>query len=182
MLTLRRPLRRKLRMRLFFDISKVKESSFFLIGPHWPPSGTWRVDKTPSLFERMRLKRKRTMFIYTNQPLITSFYLKKVPIFCRISDELALIRNFLRNGRVRVNLEKNVFIQKCGRLRDHPKTSWVADVRNLNVFCEKKRKKAQICKFSCSNGRKLSGSPSVVCERTPEGIFLRDAEERPSCK
>ena len=73
-------------------------------------------------------------------------------------------------------------IQKCGRLRDHPKTSWVADVRNLNVFCEKKRKKAQICKFSCSNGRKLSGSPSVVCERTPEGIFLRDAKERPSCK
>ena len=27
-LTLRRPLRRKLRMRLFFDVSKVKESSF----------------------------------------------------------------------------------------------------------------------------------------------------------
>ena len=38
----------------------------------------------------------------------TSFYhiilYKKVPIFCRISDESALIRNFLRNGRVRVNL------------------------------------------------------------------------------
>ena len=29
-LTLRRPLRRKVRMRWFFDISKVKESSFFL--------------------------------------------------------------------------------------------------------------------------------------------------------
>ena len=29
------------------------------------------------------------MFIHTNQPLITSFYLKKVPIFCRISDESA---------------------------------------------------------------------------------------------
>ena len=28
---------------------------------------------------------------------------KKVPIFCQISFELALIRNFLRNGRVRVN-------------------------------------------------------------------------------
>ena len=28
-LTLRRPLRKKLRMRWFFDVSKVKESSFF---------------------------------------------------------------------------------------------------------------------------------------------------------
>ena len=28
-LTLRRPLRRKMRMRRFFDISKAKESSFF---------------------------------------------------------------------------------------------------------------------------------------------------------
>merc|ERR1712176_204059 len=74
------------------------------------------------------------------------------------------------------------YTQKCGRLRDHPKTSWVADVRNLNVFCEKKRKKAQICNFSCSNGRKLSGSSSVVCERTRDGIFLRDAKQRPSCK
>ena len=25
------------------------------------------------------------MFIHTNQPLITSFYIKKVPIFCQIS-------------------------------------------------------------------------------------------------
>ena len=41
------------------------------------------------------------MFIHTNQSLITSFYTKKVPVFCRISDESALIRNFLRNGRVR---------------------------------------------------------------------------------
>ena len=32
-LTLRRPLRRQLRLRWFFDVSKVKESSF-LIGPH----------------------------------------------------------------------------------------------------------------------------------------------------
>ena len=48
----------------------------------------------------MRPKRKK-MFIYTNQPLITSFYIKST-YFCRISDESALIRNFLRNGRVRV--------------------------------------------------------------------------------
>ena len=36
-LTLTRPLRRKLRMRLFLDVSKVKESSFFksdLTDPH----------------------------------------------------------------------------------------------------------------------------------------------------
>ena len=42
-----------------------------------------------------------TMFIHTKQPLITSFYIKKLPIFCRISDDSALIRNFLRNGRVK---------------------------------------------------------------------------------
>ena len=41
------------------------------------------------------------MFIHTNQPLITSFYIKNEPMFCRISDESVLIRNFLRNGRVR---------------------------------------------------------------------------------
>ena len=51
------------------------------------------------------------MFIHTNQPLITSFYSKKVPIFRRISDESALIRTFLRNGRLWVKakiLQKNV--------------------------------------------------------------------------
>ena len=47
----------------------------------------------------MRSKRK-TMFIHTKQLSITSFNLKKY-LFCRISDESALIRNFLRNGRVR---------------------------------------------------------------------------------
>ena len=41
------------------------------------------------------------MFIHSNEPLITSFHIKKVPIFCGISDESALTRNFLRNGRVR---------------------------------------------------------------------------------
>ena len=33
----------------------------------------------------MRLKRKITMFIHTNQPLITSFYIKKVPIFAELA-------------------------------------------------------------------------------------------------
>ena len=46
------------------------------------------------------------MFIQTNQPIIKSFYLKKVPIFCRISDESALIRHFLRDGCLRVNYRK----------------------------------------------------------------------------
>ena len=46
------------------------------------------------------------MFIHTNQPLITSFYIKRY-LFCRISDESALIRNFLRNGRVRVKIMKD---------------------------------------------------------------------------
>ena len=41
------------------------------------------------------------MRFHTNQPLIKSFYIKKWTYFCRISDESALIRNFLRNGRVR---------------------------------------------------------------------------------
>ena len=52
-----------------------------------------------SLFEQMRLKRK-PMFIHTNQRLITSLYIKSY-LFCRISDDSALIRNFLRNWRVR---------------------------------------------------------------------------------
>ena len=51
----------------------------------------------------MRLKGKKTMFIHFYQPLITILY-RKVPISNRISDESALIRNFLRNGRVRVNI------------------------------------------------------------------------------
>ena len=51
-----------------------------------------------SLFERMRLERKRTMFINTNQPLITSFYIKRYLFFCRISDESALIRTFCPTG------------------------------------------------------------------------------------
>ena len=59
------------------------------------------------------------MFISTNQPLITSFYIKKVPIFFRISDESALIRNFLRNGRVR-------------RLNDRAREGLGKNFRNLS--------------------------------------------------
>ena len=49
------------------------------------------------------------MFIHTNKPLITSFNLKK-DFFCRISDESALIRNFLRDVRVKGLL--NLFLSE----------------------------------------------------------------------
>ena len=109
---------RFLRMR-FFDVSKVKESTFFKSDLTDSPSDFWCasfgnyrfkpfqisffsefyikimfcVRWFYSLFERMILKRK-TMFIYTNHPLIISFYIKNVPIICRITDESVLIRNF----------------------------------------------------------------------------------------
>ena len=53
------------------------------------------------------------MFIHTNQPLITSFCFKNVPIFCRISDDSALIRNILHNRHVRG--------KEIGRVRVKPK-------------------------------------------------------------
>ena len=92
-LTLRRPLRRKLWMRWFFDVSKVKESSFLKSDLTDPPSDFWcasfgKYRFKPfqisffsgfyikimfwvrwfySLFERMRLKRKkRCLFTLTN--------------------------------------------------------------------------------------------------------------------
>ena len=38
-----------------------------------------------SLFDRLRLKRKKTMFIYTNQPSITSFHIKKYLFFAELA-------------------------------------------------------------------------------------------------
>ena len=66
-----------------------------------------------NLFERMRLERKRTMFIHTNQPLITWFYIKKVPIFVELAMSQRWSAIFCATGalggkpivRVRVNLE-----------------------------------------------------------------------------
>ena len=98
-------------MRWFFDISKVKESSFFKSDLTDPPSDFWCasfgnyrfkpfqisffsgfyikimfwVRWFYSLFERMRLKRKRTMFIHTNQPLFTSFYIKRYLFFAELA-------------------------------------------------------------------------------------------------
>ena len=96
-LTLRRPLRRKLRMRWFFDVSKVKESSFFnrtslifdvhllentdlspsrfhfslgfISRSYFESDGLQALNY--SLFKRMRLKRKITMLTHTNKLLIT---------------------------------------------------------------------------------------------------------------
>ena len=106
-LTHTRPLRRKLRMRWFFDVSKVKESSLFKSDITGPPKifdalllentnlshssfnfsviFIWR-----SCFKEVGYiaysnewdwREKKTMFIHTNQPLINLFYTKKVPIF-----------------------------------------------------------------------------------------------------
>ena len=66
-----------------------------------------------SLFEQVRLKRKKTMFIHTNQPLITSFYIKNVPIFCWISDESALIRNFCATGKWGGKTIRHVRVKFC---------------------------------------------------------------------
>lgn len=74
------------------------------------------------------------------------------------------------------------YTEKCGRLRDHPKMSWIGDIKNLNVQCDRKRRLAQTCNFSCSNGRPLSGTSSVTCHRNETGIFLTDVEKEPSCK
>ena len=53
----------------------------------------------------MRLKKKND--VYSHQPIFNQIILyKKVPIICRISDESALIRNFLRNGRVRGSTDR----------------------------------------------------------------------------
>ena len=90
-LTLRRPLRRKLWMKCFFDVSNVKESNFFFIRTSLtfpPPKFLMRIFwKIPiqalpdfffkwflyqdlfwvrwfySLFERMRLKRKKLHYL-----------------------------------------------------------------------------------------------------------------------
>ena len=75
----------------------------------------WKIPPQPQLsltsgfyikicFESDSFIANLAILIYsTNQPLIKSFYIKNVPIFCWISDESVLIRNFLRSGRARVN-------------------------------------------------------------------------------
>ena len=75
---------------------------FFLIEPHWLPLRFlmrifWKIPIwTLPAFIFQWVFISRSVF---NQSLITSFCINKIPIFCRISDESALIRNFLSNGR-----------------------------------------------------------------------------------
>ena len=105
-LTLRRQLRRKLRMRWFFNISKMKESSFSKSDLTDPPQNfdahlLENMDLSPSRFHfsvgfilRSCFEsdgfiaysnewdwREKTMFIHTNQHLFTSFYIKKYLFF-----------------------------------------------------------------------------------------------------
>ena len=80
-LTLRRPLRRKLRMRWFFDVSKVKVSSFFLNRTSLTPIRFlmrifWKIPILALPYGNEN-EEKITFFIHTNQALITSFYIKR---------------------------------------------------------------------------------------------------------
>ena len=75
-LTLRRPLRRKLRIRWFFDVSKVKESSYFKSDLTDPPQifDAHLLDNTdlsPSRFHFSVGFISRSYIIHTNQPLMT---------------------------------------------------------------------------------------------------------------
>ena len=104
LLTLRRPLRKNFLIRWFFDVSKVKESSFFLnrtsltllqiSDAHLFENTDFSPSRfhfsvgfiTRSCFESDGLiaysnvwdwREKRTIFIHINQRLITSFYIKR---------------------------------------------------------------------------------------------------------
>ena len=100
-LTLTCPLRRKLQMRQFFDVSKVKESNplhifdaHLLENTNWSPSCfDFQLVFIKIIFWVRWLKAysnewvwKKMMFIHTNQSLITSFYIKR----CLFLAELAM--------------------------------------------------------------------------------------------
>ena len=105
LLTLTRPLRRKLRMR-FFDVSKVKESSSFKSDLTDPPSDFWCASFGKYKFNGFIAYTNEWDWrdkndVYSHLPTFNHFILyKKIPIFCLIRDESALIRNFVRHGRV----------------------------------------------------------------------------------
>ena len=121
------------------------------MGPHWPSSDFWcasfgKYRFKPfqisfftgfyikimfwvrwfySLFERMRLKRKK-MFIQTNQPLFTSFYIKKYLFFAELAVSQRLFAFFCTTGawggkpirRVRVNFEETE-LSHCNKVLEN---------------------------------------------------------------
>ena len=82
---------------------------FFLIEPHWPPQildahVLKNTNFRPSSFHfsvGFNIKILFWVRWFEAYYLLYIILYKKVPIFCRISDESALIHNFLRNGCVR---------------------------------------------------------------------------------
>ena len=54
--------------------------------------------------------------------------------------------------KFKVNDNFNDFTNKCGLLRLHEKTSWITQVRHLNVQCGMQKQKRQVCQFSCDKG------------------------------
>jgi len=72
----------------------------------------------------------------------------------------------------------NDFTEQCGRLRDHPKSSWVMNTKHLKIICGRKKKRRQECELSCSRGKNLSGASTIACSRNSTGIFLESFEER----
>jgi len=83
---------------------------------------------------------------------------------------------------LKVNDNFNDFTNKCGLLRLHEKTSWITQVRHLNVQCGPQKQKRQVCQFSCDKGKRLVGTDHVTCYRDEQGIFLSDVDRRPVCK
>ena len=127
-------MRRKLRMRWFFDISKVKESNLTDPNQIFDAHLLETTDLSPSrfhfqlvLYQDYVLSQMIVKLIWTNETgekkkrcLYKNDYLyNKDTYCCRTSHESALIRNFLRYGRVRG--------KPIGRVRVNP-------LRNLNFI------------------------------------------------
>ena len=130
---------RKLRMRWIIDVSKVKASRFLKSDLPDPNSDFWCASFRKyrfkpfkisffssfyikimfwvrwfnSLFERMGSETKITIIIHTNQPLITSIYIKEIPIFAELAMSQRWSAIFCATsalggkpiGRVRVNFK-----------------------------------------------------------------------------
>ena len=109
------PVAKKTANKVVFRRFQGEGVEFFKIRPHWPHqifdahllvktnlcpsrfpfsvSFKWRLcfgQIVNSLFKRMGLKRKRAMFIHTNQPLIKAFYIKRYSF----SAELAMSQHW----------------------------------------------------------------------------------------